>query len=399
MAVGIKQKPNGDFVGSGYVRLDGEGSERKKWGPKVLRLDGRKVRNITEAKEAYQQLRGQEEQRILNEAKFEGGQRITLLELGEWFIKKKAGSVVEVDYTSAWRHLAGFAPHLLEQYIDNVHPADIVDWRNAMDEATVNRNGVKTRRYSRTSINKWTGSIGTAYKEYRKDNLRTYSDLQNIAESKLIGRLKVDNRTRVKKHLTLEQVNSVINAIKAADIEAPYWLSFFLFGVHLGLRPQELLELRFDQFTDDDRIVNIANIGGTAKSIGGLRSLEINDTLKKELAKRRLATGGKGWVFPYYYDPSKPVALDHAHRVFSARFREAGIEDTGTPEKRKIVGSFRHTYAVLNLEAAKLTMQQLSQNMGHSSVTVTQDNYAKWVPGESAAKGAKATEQIFSEVG
>lgn len=399
MAVGIKQKPNGDFIGSGHVRLDGEVSERKRWGPKILKLDGRKVRNITEAKEAYQQLRGQEEERILNEAKFSSGQRITLQELGDWFIEKKGGNVVAVDYASAWRRLAEFAPHLLDQYIDDVHPADIVDWRNALDEATEIRDGVETRRWSRTSINKWTGSIGTAYKAYRKDNLRTYRDLQNIAESRLIGRLKVDNRTRVKKHLTLEQVNSVINAIKANDIEAPYWLSFFLFGIHLGLRPQELHELRFDQFSDDDRIVNVANIGGTAKSIGGLRSLELNDTLKKELAKRKLATGGKGWVFPYYFDPSKPVTKEHAHRVFLARFREAGIEDTGAKGRRKIVGSFRHTYAVLNLEAGTLTMQQLSQNMGHSSVTVTQDNYAKWVPGESAAKGAKATEEIFSEVG
>ena len=161
MAVGIKQKPNGDWIGFGKVKLDGK---RKQWGPKVLKLDGRKVRNITEAKEAYQQLKGQEEERILHEAKFDGSQRITLLELGEWFIERKGGKVVAVDYASTWKRLAEFAPDLLEQYIEEVHPADIVDWRDLLDKATViNRDGVKTRRFSRTSINKWTGSIGTAY--------------------------------------------------------------------------------------------------------------------------------------------------------------------------------------------------------------------------------------------
>jgi integrase len=46
---------------------------------------------------------------------------------------------------------------------------------------------------------------------------------------------------------------------------------------------------------------------------------------------------------------------------------------------------FRHTFAVNLLRSGEVTMEDVSAMLGHSSVKITEENYAKWAKGRQDA--------------
>ncbi|TMA89191.1 MAG: hypothetical protein E6J77_07785 [Deltaproteobacteria bacterium] len=79
-------------------------------------------------------------------------------------------------------------------------------------------------------------------------------------------------------------------------------------------------------------------------------------------------------------------------RALSARRRVARRKAAGLPS-HFTVHCLRHTFATLHLEADQGRLLYVSRQLGHSSIAITADVYARWLmPTDKAAADSLATD-------
>lgn len=136
-----------------------------------------------------------------------------------------------------------------------------------------------------------------------------------------------------------------------------------------GLRISEALALRPDDL--DDRVASVRGKGNKTRLVPCHPSLctHLIDYLARRpptpLAQLFVSNDGAGGV-------RGPLTDNGARQVLRRRCREAGLPYL-TPH------AFRHGFAMLFLNAG-MGMSAVSTAMGHSSVKVTEDTYARWLP-------------------
>ena len=81
------------------------------------------------------------------------------------------------------------------------------------------------------------------------------------------------------------------------------------------------------------------------------------------------------------------MASHEVRRVFKGVVRSAKLPDHFT------VHCLRHTFATLHLEADQGRLLYVSRQLGHSSISITADVYAKWLkPTDKAAADSLSTD-------
>ena len=120
-------------------------------------------------------------------------------------------------------------------------------------------------------------------------------------------------------------------------------------------------------------------------------SLELLDCLKKHkvAAVERTLRCGWGelpaWVFCTIN--KTPIAAHDVRQVFKRVLKAAGLPSHFT------VHCLRHTFATLHLEADQGRLLYVSRQLGHSSIAITADVYARWLkPTDKAAADSLATD-------
>jgi len=202
------------------------------------------------------------------------------------------------------------------------------------------------------------------------------------------------------KAFTREQVNLFFDTARR---EAAHFFPVFLTLYETGVRIGEGVGLRWDDLDMDPKrrfvkvqrtIDNKTREVGTPKS-GKSRdvdmSLELLDTLKKLEVQRKKETLERGWgeVPPWVFCTvnKTPIAAHEVRRAFNRVLKAARLPSYFT------VHCLRHTFATLHLEADQGRLLYVSRQLGHSSIAITADVYAKWLkPTDKAAADSLATD-------
>lgn len=194
--------------------------------------------------------------------------------------------------------------------------------------------------------------------------------------------------------LNLEEVRTLLRAVADTPLEG-----IVTIGVLLGLRRGEILALTWNDIDLDGRTLEVRHtlserriVGpdgtgrvtlelGSPKTGNSRRTIPLPDTVFESLRRthlqartRHLAAGTKlrgdepvfpnpdgGWRYPTnVYQQYKRLLARHG-------LRPIRIHD------------LRHSAAVLMLEAG-VRLEEVSQTLGHASIEITKDTYAKYVP-------------------
>lgn len=200
--------------------------------------------------------------------------------------------------------------------------------------------------------------------------------------------------------MTLDQVGKLLGS----DL-TPWWRAYVSVGVMCGLRPGELLGLRWQDVDFGGRVIRVRH---SLKQANGGRPVLAD--LKTERSKRTLvmpsavaaalralrteqAAGrlrqGSGYAdtgLVFCRDDGRPAARQSVYAGFRRRCERAGIGRFHPHE-------LRHT-CVSVLSDAGVDMEVIADSMGHVNSTVTRSVYRHQIA-DKVARAAAAMDQIF----
>lgn len=184
--------------------------------------------------------------------------------------------------------------------------------------------------------------------------------------------------------LTAQEAHDML--VKAEEA-FPEFHPFFLCAVRTGLRLGELLGLQWADLDFNQRFIHVRRTR-TASRISSTKnkknrrvdmSVKLVDVLRSLRTKRKrdalkAGTPMNPWVF--LTPDGNPVDGDNLRsRVFGQLLKAAGV-------RRVRLHDLRHTYASLLIRNNE-SLVYIQRQMGHSSISVTVDNYGHLIPGEN----------------
>jgi integrase len=190
---------------------------------------------------------------------------------------------------------------------------------------------------------------------------------------------------RVSKAMTLEQVGALL----ALDL-SPWWKAFITTGVMTGLRPGELLGLRWDDVDLDGGLLKVrqalkrdAGKGRAGLTAGALKTPQSRRSLRMPLPARaalqalRREQAADRLRLGEFYTPSGLVFADNAGRPvwpqecgrgFKALCVKAGLGRDWQPRE------LRHTF-VSQMSQAGVDLEVIADHVGHSNSNITRSTY------------------------
>lgn len=166
--------------------------------------------------------------------------------------------------------------------------------------------------------------------------------------------------------------------------------NYFAFAIYTGLRPCEIIELRWRDVDANKEIVSVSR----AKVCGKVQATKtrakwpvhlLPPALKALLAQRQY-TFAKGPDATVFENPA-------TQRAWADESRQRKLHWAPTLHKLGIMGrdayQTRHTFATMLLMRG-LMPSYISSQLGHASIAMVMKVYAKWIPG-TAEDNAEAT--------
>lgn len=189
---------------------------------------------------------------------------------------------------------------------------------------------------------------------------------------------------------TQDEADKIIERMYAL----PHWPSqilgaYFEFAFYTGMRPSEILALRWEDVDLEGKAVRVHKVMALGKihqrtKTGKERRVLLNDRaikalqFAKEYAARRIAGEGALKELPFCFPPSKGAEhvkeTSDLHRHWRRQLVELGI-------RYRPPYNARHTYATVCLMAG-MKPAFIAQQLGHS-VEVLLSTYARWLNSES----------------
>lgn len=248
-----------------------------------------------------------------------------------------------------------------------------------IDEKTI-REFIKSKGGAKSTINNYLSIFRPALEEARYKGLINESplrDMKPIKGKKSTAKTKVDP-------CSYNEIDKILASCSGQD------QNIFRFAFWTGVRPSELIELRWDDIKDGkiwvSRIRTDHSKGPEEpKTDAGYRTLKILPEVKKALDAQRKYTEeinehiffnpntNKKWGCPQTY-------ADHWIRNIA----KSGV-------RYRYCYQTRHTFATMMLTAGE-NLMWVSTQMGHESTKETLDTYGRWQPDNDLEVGMKATE-------
>lgn len=177
--------------------------------------------------------------------------------------------------------------------------------------------------------------------------------------------------------------------VETARLEYPGWHVFVLTALRTGLRLGELRALTWDDIDWRGRYLRVARnfVEGrtTTPKSGHVRRVDVSGQLHEALRRHRIAQRGawlktkeKPKVRPRLVFPSaRWTVLDDANIRTAMR---AICEAAGVRPRPRPVHVFRHTFCSLLVQQGE-SLVYVKEQAGHSSIQITADIYARFMPG------------------
>ena len=249
-----------------------------------------------------------------------------------------------------------------------------------IDERTI-REFIKSKGAAKKTISNYLSIFRPALNEARYQGLINESplrDMKPIKGKKSKAKTKVDP-------FSYNEISKIIDSCGKGQVQ-----NIFRFAFWTGLRPSELIELRWDDIRDGKVWISRIRTDHSTepevpKTLAGYRTLKILPEVKKALNSQKKYTGeidehiffnpntNKAWGCPSTYG-------DHWIR----NINKSGV-------RYRYCYQTRHTFATMMLTAGE-NLMWVSTQMGHDSTKETLDTYARWHEDNDSEVGMKATE-------
>ena len=168
------------------------------------------------------------------------------------------------------------------------------------------------------------------------------------------------------------QLEMFMDAIKEDEL----WYDFFYTEITTGLRRGELCGLKWCDFNETTGQLNVVRTVTTNKGGGlktgetktqkGTRTIYLPPSTVKLLSERKNKVSSE-WIFPNFYDNSKPINPSTAYLKLKAILKNADL-----PSIR--FHDLRHTFASHALSSG-VDARTLSGILGHTNASFTLDTY------------------------
>ncbi len=168
------------------------------------------------------------------------------------------------------------------------------------------------------------------------------------------------------------QLEMFMDAIKQDEL----WYDFFYTEITTGLRRGELCGLKWCDFNETTGQLNVVRTVTTHKGGGlktgetktqkGTRTIYLPPSTVKLLSERKNKVSSE-WIFPNFYDNSKPINPSTAYLKLKSILKNAGL-----PSIR--FHDLRHTFATHALSSG-VDARTLSGILGHTNASFTLDTY------------------------
>jgi integrase len=226
----------------------------------------------------------------------------------------------------------------------------------------------------------------------RNAMVRLSTILADAVREELIGKNPaelLDAPKRKKKEpdpFTMDEANRIITELySATHWPSTIYAAFFEFAFFTGMRPQEIIALRWDEVDKDKRQVHVcrAIAQGSIKERTKTkknRYVLLNDRaihaleFAEQYAKRRKSGSGSIKEFPYVFPPSK---MSEHIRQTSDLHKQWGPALKKLTIRYRPPYNCRHTYATI-CTMSGMNPAFIAQQLGHS-VQMLLSTYARWL--------------------
>lgn len=195
--------------------------------------------------------------------------------------------------------------------------------------------------------------------------------------------LKAKKQKKAIDPLSKEELKLLLDTVQ---VHFPEHYTLFLLLARTGMRIGEALALQWGDIDFVGRFISVERslVRGriTTPKNGEDRPVDMSLQLAKRLKAHELESKKKGLALglgdlPEYIftnDNGNPIDKDNwRRRVFNNALKKAGL--------RIRIHDLRHTYATLRISKGD-NIQDVSNQLGHSSTTLTLDVYSHWMPGK-----------------
>ena len=305
--------------------------------------------------------------------------------------EKVSSFATQQAYVSGFRRILGgesanrkvASALIADLKIEEITEQNIIDLSTGLSEM-----------YKPVTVNQTLGLLKAAWNILHAKRV-DYRQYPNPINMKQHG-AKVDNDR--KKDLTPDQIVKLFSNAeegRTPDLYLP--LIHLTFGS--GLRIREARHLRgVDLDEDEDGVfINVCpkefegNIDLKGKSKSATRTLHISDEvgaiLKARKAQAKLL--GTPWLFWSPDQITRPVSRGSCYYYIDLLFGKADISLKGEGKSQKW-HAFRHTFASVQLRAG-VSLDRVSELLGHSSIMTTHRYYHHLVPKDEAKVAAQNT--------
>lgn len=186
--------------------------------------------------------------------------------------------------------------------------------------------------------------------------------------------------------LTREEMESVLGHMAAKF--APQAHAYFEFAFHTGMRPSEIISLRWGDIDWKGRKARVqrARVDWEEKGTktNKVRDVHLSDNAMAALRRQKPHTFMRGLEAEVFNNPITlgpwPDEQVQRRRYFAPTLRALGL-------RHRDAYQTRHTFATLALMGG-INVGFIAKQLGHAKITTTLNRYARWL--EEADKGAEA---------
>lgn len=242
------------------------------------------------------------------------------------------------------------------------------------------RDFLKSKKPTTKTINNYLAILRPALTEARYQNLIHTNPLLEIKPIK-------GKKSKAKESIdpfTYSERNAILKAC------TPQLHNMIKFAFWTGVRPSELIEIRWDDIKNEKiwitrKRTDLSKKPERPKSDAGYRTIKILPEVKNALDAQKEFTGKEGrhifynpntnkkWGCPQTYNKNWTRALEKAQVRYRYCYQT------------------RHTFATMMLDVGE-NLMWVSVQMGHESTKQTLDAYARWIPEDDINAGMKASE-------